>query len=59
MTTYTYDFKGRVIAVTDGNGNTSEYQYDNANRKIQETDPMGNYKVFEYDPDGNLTRADH
>ncbi len=58
VTTYTYDFKGRVIAVTDGNGNTSEYQYDNADRKIQETDPMGNYKVFEYDPDGNLTRAD-
>ncbi len=48
--TYTYDWRGNVLSVTDGKGNATQYEYDVANRVTKETYPDGSYITFEYIP---------
>lgn len=53
-TTYSYDGVGRVISVTDGNGDTTSYSYDAANRITQTTYDNGDTLISTYDEDGSL-----
>jgi RHS repeat-associated protein len=48
-TTNTYDAAGRLIAVTDANGNTTGFEYDSIGRRTKTTDALGNQTKFIYD----------
>jgi len=68
-THYTYDWRGRMTAVTqnyiDGvfdpdhpdQDVTAEYQYDNLGRMIVQTDPLGNETAYLYDVLGRQYRV--
>jgi RHS repeat-associated protein len=53
-TASTYDHEGRLIAITDADGNLTTVDYDTANRKIALHDPnMGTWR-YAYDDAGQL-----
>jgi RHS repeat-associated protein len=55
-TTYTYDYDGDLIAVTDGLSHTTSYAYDAMGDLISETDPTGGgTTTYGYDLAGRLT----
>ena len=61
VTLSTYDAAGRLAAVTDALGRTTNYAYDNLGRKITETGPAADGSAVRpvtrsaYDAKGNLT----
>jgi len=55
-TVTTYDAAGRVLTVTDPEGNATGYRYDRLGRLVEETDPIANSAFYEYDASGNLVR---
>jgi RHS repeat-associated protein len=52
---FTYDSRGRTVAVTDFDGNTNSAAYDDAGRAISATDPLGNQTGFTRDNLGRIT----
>ncbi len=53
-----YDDQGRLIAITDADGNKSTFSYDLGGRKVTTTDPLGHVSSVTYDDHGNvLSRA--
>ena len=56
-TTNTYDAGGRLIGVTDANGNTIIYEYDAAGRRTKTIDALGNETVSVYDAIGRRTQS--
>lgn len=64
ITTYTYSGTGcsscgggtdKLVALTDANGNSTNYQYDPLGKLVSETDPLGNVTSSNYDAKGNQT----
>lgn len=53
---YEYDGLGRVVAKTDGNGNTTSFKYDKNGNVIKETDALGGEILREYDQVGRLVK---
>ncbi|MGB2698349.1 MAG: RHS repeat-associated core domain-containing protein [Candidatus Zixiibacteriota bacterium] len=53
VTDYEYDANGNRTAVTDPNGNRTEYQYDERNNLIKEINPVDDSTLYEYDCVGN------
>jgi RHS repeat-associated protein len=51
-----YDDDGRVVAITDADGNRIEVNHDLAGQVEIQTDPDGSQDVYEYDEQGNVTR---
>ena len=54
-TTYAYDVKGRLIAITDPVGLVTALKYS-AGRLESITDPVGRTTMFDHDASGNLLR---
>ncbi|MCP4133710.1 MAG: PASTA domain-containing protein, partial [bacterium] len=52
---FEYDDKGRVIAMTDAEGNKMVYGFDIPNHRQTVTDKMGNETLYEHDNKGNVT----
>ncbi len=50
---YTFDPKGRQIAVTNGASNETRMEYDGQNQIVRTIDPRGNITRFEYDARNN------
>ena len=50
-----YDADNRPIAVTDADGNTTQFQYDAVGNKIAVIDPLGNRTTMDYDAAGHNT----
>lgn len=46
---YQYDWRGNPTAVTDANGNTTQYEYDSLNRVTKTTAPDGSAETILYD----------
>jgi RHS repeat-associated protein len=58
-TTYDYDANGSLIAVTDANGNLTEYLVDDFGQTVRIASPVTGVTEMVYDPSGNLvTRLD-
>ncbi|MDP7025246.1 MAG: RHS repeat-associated core domain-containing protein [Kiritimatiellia bacterium] len=54
---FTYDPVGRLLAFTNGAGETAmQYLYDGMNRVTNEINALGYSRSFEYDPAGNRTK---
>ena len=51
---YAYDLNGLLSAVTDDNGNTTQYSYDARDRQIQKLNADGTTLTQVYDRDNNL-----
>ena len=51
---YTFDEKGRQVAMVNGAGEQIRMEYDGQNQLIRQTDPRGNSTRFEYDNRNNL-----
>lgn len=49
-----YSANGRLIALTDANGNTIIYEYDGHDRLIREVFPDTSFTAYQYDNAGNL-----
>ncbi|MEO8306030.1 MAG: RHS repeat-associated core domain-containing protein [Betaproteobacteria bacterium] len=49
-----YDEQGRLIAITDANGQTTRYQHDLSGRQELIEDPLGRITVYTYDVRGNI-----
>lgn len=56
-TSWTYDIRDRVVAVTDAQGNTTSYEYDGEGRLTKETLPSGRETTWTYDAAGRLASA--
>ena len=56
-TTYYFDEKSRLTAVTDPLGNTSQTYYDGQDHVIERVSPMGEVSQFVYDGRNNLTQT--
>jgi RHS repeat-associated protein len=54
QTLYSYDSHNNLVAVTDGNGNTTSYAFDDMHRVYQEISPDTGTTAYEYDPEGNV-----
>lgn len=54
--TYQYDAAGRVVRVTDPEGNVIATTYDANGLPVEQTDPGGSMMRLEYDARGNNTR---
>lgn len=54
-TVVTFNAAGLQTAITDRNGNTTQYAYDADGRLTTITDPMGLVSTLNYDGNGNLT----
>ena len=52
---YDYDPAGRLIATTDGRGNTTSLTHDDADRVVAVTDALGATTGLSYDADGRIT----
>ncbi len=52
-----YDKRGNLTSVTDGNGASTSYTYDDYNRITCEQDPEGNQKHYYYDTAGRLIKV--
>jgi len=52
-----YDKRGKLIAITDANGNTSTMEYDGNGRMVKMTDALGQIQSYSYDANGNRTSA--
>ena len=55
-TTYAYDVLGKLLKVTDAEGNQTTIQYDNLGRKVNMQDPDMGYWTYAYDANGNLIK---
>jgi RHS repeat-associated protein len=53
-TSFTYDSRGRLIAVTDPDGAETSYDYDAFDRRTRVQDPDGNATEYEWNSDGTL-----
>ena len=51
---YTYDSKGNITRISDGNGNYVDYTYDDLGQLISETDGTVTW-TYTYDNAGNIT----
>jgi len=49
LTVNTYDTNGRLLSVTDAEGNKTTFQYGTGNQPIKATDPQGNLTQYGYD----------
>lgn len=47
--TGSYDERDRLIAESDGLGNTTEYEYDSLDRRVRTRDALGNVTELDYD----------
>ena len=54
-TDLSYDRRGNITAVTDGNGNSTSYEYDLLNRVIKTTDANNNGTHFSYDASDRIS----
>lgn len=54
VSTITYDAVGNRLAVTEPNGNTTNYNYDADNRRTQVTNAAGDVTMTTYDGVGNV-----
>jgi len=54
-TSYSYDYPGRLISVTNPDQKTISYQYDASGNRTQLTDPNGNITIYTYDDNNRLT----
>ncbi len=52
--TGTYDERDRLVAESDGLGNTTEFRYDSLDRRVLTQDPLGNITEVDYDLYGRL-----
>ena len=50
---YQYDSEGNVSAITNFNGNTTQYEYDPLNRRTRVIQPGNLTTVYDYDQHGN------
>ncbi|TDR22310.1 Ig-like domain-containing protein [Marinicella litoralis] len=57
MTVNSYDGAGRLVAVSDANGNTTTYEYDDAGRRTKTIDALGNETSSVYDALGRRTQS--
>ena len=55
-TQYAYDAAGRLLSVTDAEGQLTRYAYDEVGNRISLTDANGHVTRFEHDALGRLTR---
>jgi YD repeat-containing protein len=53
-TTFTYDYRGRRITMTDQNNEKTTYAYDAADRMTSVTDANQNVTQYSYDTENNL-----
>jgi RHS repeat-associated protein len=56
-TTYAYDGHGNLTAVTDPNGNVTEYVYDDFGQLLSQESPVSGTTLYEYDASGQLTET--
>jgi RHS repeat-associated protein len=56
VTTYERDARGRLLSVTDPNGNTTTYEYDELDRQTAVRDALGGRSTTRYDQLGNKIR---
>ena len=49
-----YDRNGNIEAITEPNGNTTDYEYDALNRRIKQTNAAGDVTRWSYDGVGNM-----
>ena len=52
---YSYDARGNITGIIDGNGNETRYLLDDWGRIIQITTPEGGVEKYTYDYAGNIT----
>ncbi|MBC2415071.1 hypothetical protein, partial [Clostridium saccharobutylicum] len=52
---FTYDVRGNITGITDGNGNETSYLLDDWGRIVQIATPEGNVEKYTYDYAGNIT----
>ncbi len=57
MTVNSYDAAGRLVGVSDANGNATTYEYDDAGRRTKTIDALGNETVSVYDALGRRTQS--
>lgn len=55
---YEYDKLGNMTAVTDRNGNRTQYVLDGNGNVVETIDALGTSAKFTYDKVGNLVKAD-
>lgn len=55
--TYTYDARGNITGITDGEGNQTRYDLDAWGRITTIHKPDGSKETYEYDYAGNITAA--
>ena len=56
-THFTWDANSRLVATTDGNGNTTTYAYDSLNRRVRTTLADGTLSSLVWSPRSNLERT--
>ena len=54
---YAYDALGRVVSITDRNGNTQSFTYDAKGQITKVTDKNGNETKYTYDGNGNILKT--
>jgi RHS repeat-associated protein len=56
-TQYAYDVYGNLTAVTDPNGNVTQYRYDDFGQMVRQDSPVTGTTHYGYDEGGNLTSS--
>ncbi len=56
-TTTSYDAVGQTVAVTDPEGNSTQFAYDGLGRLVSETNGLDDTRSYAYDAAGNLTHS--
>lgn len=52
-TSYGYDVQDHLVAITDGEGNTTTYEYSDRDLMTQETSPVAGVTTYTYDDHGS------
>ena len=56
ISSYTYDYDGKVLSETNFDGNTKTTTYDALGRVLTDSDFKGKFVTYEYDSLGRVTR---